>query len=100
MKVDFSKEFIKALDRLSGKIHKSVVDAINEVIDVESIDKISNCKKIETLNNVYRIRIGSKRAFFVLHILIDGNIVKFEYLFSRGEAYDKKNMESLRNKDV
>ena len=47
MKVDFSKEFIKALDRLSGKIHKSVVDAINEVIDVESIDKISNCKRLK-----------------------------------------------------
>lgn len=63
MKVDFSKEFIKALDRLSGKIHKSVVDAINEVIDVESIDKISNCKKIETLNNVYRIRIAANERF-------------------------------------
>lgn len=100
MKVDFSKEFVKALDKLSGKIHKSVVDAINDVIDAESVEAIANCKKIETLNSVYRIRIGSKRAFFVLHIHIDGDIVKFEYLFSRGEAYDKKNMERLRNRDL
>lgn len=100
MKVDFSKEFTKALDRLSGKIHRSVVEAINNVIDAQSIEEIGNCKKIETLNSVYRIRIGSKRAFFVLHIQIDGDLVKFEYLVSRGEAYDRKNMDKLKNRDV
>lgn len=100
MNVGFSKEFSKALDRLSGKIHKSVVDAINEVIDAETLSQITNCKKIETLHNTYRIRIGSKRAFFVLHIQFDGELVMFEYLFSRGEAYDKKNMDKLRKKDI
>lgn len=57
-------------------------------------------KKIESLNSVYRIRIGDRRAFFVLHIEIEEDLVKFEYLVSRGEAYDKKNMERLRRKDV
>ena len=100
MKVDFSKDFTKALDKLSGKIHHSVVEAINNVIDAQTIDDINNCRKIETLNNVYRLKIGSKRAFFVLHIQIDGDLAKFEYLVSRGEAYDKKNMERLRKKDI
>lgn len=100
MKVDFSKDFTKALDKLSGKIHHSIVEAINNVIDAETIEGISNCRKIETLNSVYRIKIGSKRAFFVLHIQIDGDLAKFEYLVSRGEAYDKKNMERLRKRDV
>lgn len=100
MKVDFSKDFTKALDKLSGKIHHSVVEAINDVIDAQCLEDISNCRKIESLNNVYRIKIGSKRAFFVLHIQIDGDLVKFEYLVSRGEAYDKKNMERLRKRDV
>lgn len=100
MKVAFSKDFAKALDKLSGKVHRSVVSAINEVVDADSINDITDCKKIESLNSVYRIRIGSKRAFFVLHLRIDGDVVRFEYLFSRGEAYDKKNMEKLRNKDV
>lgn len=100
MKVDFSKDFSKALDKLSGKIHHSIVEAINNVIDANSIEDISNCCKIETLNSVYRIKIGSKRAFFVLHIQIDGDLAKFEYLVSRGEAYDKKNMERLRKRDV
>lgn len=100
MNVDFSKDFTKALDKLSGKIHHSIVEAINNVIDAQCLDEINNCRKIESLNNVYRIKIGSKRAFFVLHIRIDGEVVKFEYLVSRGEAYDKKNMERLRNRDV
>lgn len=100
MNVDFSKEFIKALDKLSGKIHHSIVEAINNVIDAQTLEEINNCRKIESLNNVYRIKIGSKRAFFVLHLQIDGNLVKFEYLVSRGEAYDKKNMERLRKRDI
>ncbi len=88
------------MEKLSGKLRESVKDAINEVIDASCIEEISNCRKIETLNSVYRIRIGSRRAFFVLHIEIEGNLAKFEYLVSRGEAYDKKNMERLRLKDV
>jgi len=100
MKVKFSKEFSKAMVKLSGKMKKSAVAAINEVIDAASIDDITDCKKIESLNNVYRIRIGDRRAFFVLHIEIEGDIVKFEYLVSRGEAYDKKNMDKLRMRDV
>ena len=74
--------------------------AINEVIDASSIENITDCKKIESLNSVYRIRIGDRRAFFVLHIEIEGDLVMFEYLVSRGEAYDKKYMEKLRRKDV
>lgn len=99
MKVDFSKEFNKAVRELSGKILQSVIATIDEVKMAPSIEYISNCKKIESLNSVYRIRIGDKRAFFVLHIQIEGDLVMFEYLLSRGEAYDKKNMLKLRNKD-
>lgn len=100
MRVRYSKEFSKAVEKLSGKLRESAKNAINEVIDASCIDEITDCKKIESLNNVYRIRIGSKRAFFVLHIEIEGDLVKFEYLLNRGEAYDKKNMEKLRNRDV
>ena len=99
MKVDFSKDFNKAVRKLSGKILQSVIATIDEVKMAPSIEYISNCKKIESLNSVYRIRIGDKRAFFVLHIQIEGDLVMFEYLLSRGEAYDKKNMLKLRNKD-
>ena len=99
MKVDFSKDFNKSVRKLSGKILQSVIETIDEVKVAESIEQISNCKKIESLNSVYRIRIGDKRAFFMLHVQIEGDLVMFEYLLSRGEAYDKKNMQKLRKKD-
>ncbi len=76
-----------------------MIETIDEVKAAESIEQISNCKKIESLNSVYRIRIGDKKAFFVLHVQIEGDLVMFEYLLSRGEAYDKKNMQKLRKKD-
>lgn len=88
------------MEKLSGKLKESARSVINEVIDASCVEEITDCKKIESLNSVYRIRIGSRRAFFVLHVEIEGNLVKFEYLVSRGEAYDKKNMERLRRKDV
>lgn len=100
MKVAFSKEFEKAVRKLSGKILQSLISALDEVKAASSIEDITNCKKIESLNSVYRIRIGDRRAFFVLHIQIEGDLVKFEYLVSRGEAYDKKNMERLRGRDL
>lgn len=100
MKVAFSKEFSKAARKVTGKILQSLIRAIDEVRAAETVEEISNCKKIESLTNVYRLRIGDRRAFFVLHVEIEGNIAKFEYLIARGEAYDKKNMERLRNKDV
>lgn len=49
---------------------------------------------------MYRIRIGSYRAFFVFHVHIENDVVEFEYLLKRGEAYDKKNEEKFREKDV
>lgn len=98
MRVDFSKDFEKALDRLSGKLYKSVITAINQVIDATSLEDIQNCKKIESLRNIYRIRIGNQRAFFLLRIEIESDLVMFEYLVSRGEAYAKKNMDRLRKK--
>lgn len=97
MKVEYSKDFEKSVKKLSGKVLHSIINMIDEVKNASSINDITDCKKIETLNNVYRIRIGSKRAF--LHISIEGDTVRFEYLFSRGEAYNKKNIEKLRNRD-
>lgn len=99
MKVAYSKEFNKAVRKLSGKILQSLIAALDEVKAANSVDELTDCKKIESLHNVYKLRIGDRRAFFVLHIEIEEDLVKFEYLLSRGEAYNKKNMENLRRRD-
>ena len=100
MKVEYSKDFEKSVRKLSGKVLHSIINMIDEVKNASSIKDITDCKKIDTLNNVYRIRVGSKRAFFVLHISLDGDVARFEYLFSRGEAYDKKNIDKLHKRDT
>lgn len=99
MKVEYSKEFIKSVKKNSGKILESVRNTIQEVIAAKNIQEITDCKKLTDFDSVYRIRIGGYRAFFVFHIEIVDDIVRFEYLFSRGEAYDKKNTKRLRSKD-
>jgi mRNA-degrading endonuclease RelE of RelBE toxin-antitoxin system len=100
MRVAYSKEFVKAVQRLSGKQLQSVIATLDAVKAAPSVEQVQNCKKIESLNSVYRIRIGNRRAFFVLHISIEGDLASFEYLVNRGEAYDKKNMDRLRLRDV
>ena len=120
--IDIPEDVFRALSikatamglNLKKYIEQLLMDEANEMEDAElyrylastrpedapRIENISNCRKIESLNSVYRIKIGSKRAFFVLHVQIDGETVKFEYLVSHGEAYDKKNMERLRLRDT
>lgn len=39
MRVKFSKDFSKAMSKLTGKIRQSTVSAINGVIDAKSIDE-------------------------------------------------------------
>ena len=99
MKVRFSKDFEKSVRKLSGKLLVSVRRTIQEVVDASKLEEISDCKKLTGYENVYRLRIGSLRAFFTFHIEIIDDFVFFRYLFSRGEAYDKKNEERLRNAD-
>lgn len=99
MKVEYSKSFLKAVDKLSGKVLSSVLDMIREVKEAKSIDEITDCKKLVAYKSIYRIRIGDYRAFFIFHVKIVDDAVKFEYLVSRGEAYDKKMKSELHKKD-
>jgi len=50
MKVDFSKDFTKAIDKLTGKVHHSIVDAINNVIDAQCILFIGDAKRFISLS--------------------------------------------------
>lgn len=99
MKVGFSKSFIKAAARLSGKMKDSLREVILEVEKAESVADITDCRKLAGFNYVYRIRIGNYRAFFIFHVQIEDDTALFQYLLVRGEAYAKKNIDNLRDKD-
>lgn len=97
MNVDYSKEFLKVVYKLSGKYKDSVSKMIAEVKKATTIDEITDCKKLKDFQNIYRIRVGSYRALFLLRIV--DNTVFFEYLVSRGEAYSKEYEKKLKGKD-
>ncbi len=99
MKTKYSKNFEKSVRKLSGKTLNSVKNTILDVKKASCIDEITNCKKLVGYDNTYRIRIGSLRAFFIFHIQITDDYVFFKYLVPRGEAYDKKYKEKLREDD-
>ena len=74
MKVDYSKAFIKASKKLSGKTLDNLRRTIIEVKAAKELSDITDCKKLD-------------------------GVVKFEYLVSRGQAYSKEMMQKLRSKD-
>ena len=68
MKVEFSKAFIKASKRLSGKMLDSLRRTIAAVKAANDIQDITDCRKLVGYRNIYRIRLGDYRALFTLEI--------------------------------
>lgn len=99
MNVGYSKSFIKAVEKLSGKQLESVRSVIKEVKDAQRLEDITNCKRLVGYNAVYRIRIGAYRAFFTFHVEIVDDTLVFQYLVSRGQAYAKKVEKELKRLD-
>ena len=99
MKVEYSKVFIKAVNKLSGKQRDSVRDAIAEVKKAQGLEEITDCIRMVGYHTVYRIRIGGYRAFFTFHVEIVDDVVRFQYLVSRGQAYTKKIEKELKRLD-
>lgn len=97
MNLLYSKSFIKAASKLTGKYKISLQKKIKEVKVAASVEELTDCKKLKDFSNAYRIRIGDYRAFFIL--TIEGNTVNFEYLVSRGDAYNKEYKMNLRQKE-
>lgn len=97
MNIQYSKAFIKSAQKLTGKYKIALSRKIEEVKNVPNVEKLTECKKLEGFEHTYRIRMGSYRAFFILVIV--NNTVCFEYLVSRGEAYNKEYLKSLGKKE-
>lgn len=99
MNIEYSKAFVKAVKKLSGKMLDSVKEIILETRKAEDISQLRNCEKLVGYKNIYRLRIGDFRAFFFLRVEVEGNTVIFEYLVPRGQAYNKKIHDKLKKKD-
>ena len=100
MKVEYSKDFERTVRKLSGKRLDSVREAIREVKKARKLTDISDCIKMQNYDFIYRIHIGSYRAFFNFHVEIKDGVVGFLYLIPRGQAYDKGTKKNLNRNDV
>jgi mRNA-degrading endonuclease RelE of RelBE toxin-antitoxin system len=97
MKVDYSKQFVKAAYKLTGKYKISLKKIISEVLLVKDVADITNCVKMVGFQNSYRIKMGDYRLIFIFKVV--DQVVIFELLLSRGEVYRKEHEMNLRKKE-
>jgi len=62
MKVEFSKQFSKDLDRLNVRSTKQSLQRVIESLEfAENLETIPNIKKLKGFRSAYRIRVGDYR---------------------------------------
>lgn len=95
MKVEYSKQFVKAAYKQTGKYKISLQKIISEVILAKDVADITNCIKMVGFQNSYRIKMGN----YQLILKVVDQVVIFELLLSRGEVYRKDQEMNLRRKE-
>jgi mRNA interferase RelE/StbE len=87
MKVKFDKSFIKAIDKIKdASLLKRIESVIYKLELVDSIDKVSNTKKLIGYTTYYRIKIGDYRIGLEL---INSNEVRLITVLHRKDIYNK-----------
>lgn len=97
MTVEYSKQFVKAAKKLTGKYKESLINLIIEVKKADSVYSVSDCIKLTGYQNIYRIKMGDYRLVFILKII--ENTAFFQLLVSRGEIYKKEHVNTLKKND-
>ncbi|MES2809696.1 MAG: type II toxin-antitoxin system RelE/ParE family toxin [Bacteroidota bacterium] len=84
MKTEFTRLFLKDLDKISQKsVKSSVLEIIDEVEKLRSLSEITNIKKLKSYHTAYRIRTGDYR----IGIIVDNDVVVFTRLVHRKDIY-------------
>ena len=97
MKVAYSRQFVKAAYKLTGKYKKSLQRIIAEVMQADDVVGLTNCMKMAGFQNSYRIKMGDYRLIFIFKVV--DRVTIFELLLSRGEIYRKEHEMNLRKKE-
>jgi mRNA-degrading endonuclease RelE of RelBE toxin-antitoxin system len=75
----------KQLDKLPKNIQDKISDAI-DVLQQEGFSKKLNIKKIQSLTNSFRVRVGTYRILFLFS---SGNTIEIYAILPRKNAYNK-----------
>lgn len=84
MHLEFLAKFSKDLDKLQQKSVKSNIEKVIKQFELaDSVDEISNIKKLTGFKNAYRVRIGDYR----IGVFIENNKVEFARVVHRKDIY-------------
>lgn len=84
MKTEFKKSFEKDLVKiLDSNLFQRIQEAIEQVEKAETLNELSNLKKIKGEADYYRIRVGDYR----IGIKVTDRIVSFVRILHRKEMY-------------
>ena len=84
MEVEFRKSFEKDLSKLRDEALLARIKAvILEIEDAETLEDVSNVKKLKAEGDYYRLRVGDYR----IGILVDEDVVVFARVLHRKEVY-------------
>lgn len=97
MNVEYSKQFVKAAYKLTGKYKISLQRIIAEVMQANDVSDLTDCIKMVGFQHSYRIKMGDYRLILVFKVV--DHIAIFELLLSRGEVYRKDHEMNLRKKE-
>ncbi len=98
MNVEYSKQFVKAAYKLSGKYKSSLQKIVIEVKSAKNINELTNCVKMVGLQQSYRIKMGDYRLVLILKLIDE--VVTFQLLLSRGDVYKKEHELNLRKREL
>lgn len=97
MNVEYSKQFVKASQKLSGKYKDTLRRIIYEVKQAKDVSDVTDCIKMSGFQHVFRIKMGDYRLVFILMVI--ENTAFFQLLLSRGEIYKKEYENALKKKE-
>ncbi len=84
MEIEFRKSFEKDLSKLRDEALLARIKAvILEIEDAETLEDVSNVKKLKAEGDYYRLRVGDYR----IGILVDEDVVVFVRVLHRKEVY-------------
>ncbi|MBD2314595.1 type II toxin-antitoxin system RelE/ParE family toxin [Desertifilum sp. FACHB-1129] len=84
MEVEFRKSFAKDLSKIrDGDLLARIKAVILEIEEAETLEDMSNVKKLKAEGDYYRIRVGDYR----IGILLDEEVVVFVRVLHRKEVY-------------
>ncbi len=96
MNTEYSRQFVKEAQKLTGKYKASLQSIVVEIKNATEIKEIKNCTKLVGFENSLRIRFGDYRIILRYD---NPNTVVLELLLSRGDIYKKANEINLKRKD-